>query len=332
MVQVHSVPWRASRRSATSSDVQRGQDAWRGKVTVPQRRHSDPMSRGSSARAGDQSPSATGTKSSAEHPGPWRTRGRACERPCSGACARRRRAAATQRKVPMRSPLVVPARLAERELDVVLGSAPHDVVRPARRVAGVGEPAQLLDPTEELAALAIRSGRPLDRELARRRPRAPAQLCGSLPSRRSKYRSKNVMPPSAAGSRRRARRPPWRARDPCRSRRSAAGRWSRPAGTTARCCCRARGSRGSAAVGRVSGIAPERIAAARNEAHTNSSSRRRARAVCRASSSRGEPLRADQQPLLGDEQPVAQHLLRRQVEQSCSTAASALSGSSASVV
>ena len=47
IVQVHSVPRVASRYSRTSTDVQRGQDAWRGNVTVSQRAQREPISRGS---------------------------------------------------------------------------------------------------------------------------------------------------------------------------------------------------------------------------------------------------------------------------------------------
>src|SRR2546423_1025066 len=46
IVQVHSAPVRASRGAPTSTDVQRGHDAWRGNVTVPQRRQADPISSG----------------------------------------------------------------------------------------------------------------------------------------------------------------------------------------------------------------------------------------------------------------------------------------------
>ena len=62
IVQLHSVPRRCSRRSSTSSEVQRGQDAWRGKVTVAHRRQLDPMSSGSCAVPAIR-PSATGTNS-----------------------------------------------------------------------------------------------------------------------------------------------------------------------------------------------------------------------------------------------------------------------------
>ena len=42
---------------------------------------------------------------------------------------------------------------------------PDDVMRPALGVAGVDEPAQLVEPAEELAAAAIVARGPLDREL-----------------------------------------------------------------------------------------------------------------------------------------------------------------------
>ena len=72
---------------------------------------------------------------------------------------------------------VIPARLAERELDIATDAAVHDVVSPALGVTRVDESTQLLEAAQELTALARVIGGPLDRELHDPPPPARAS-CG----------------------------------------------------------------------------------------------------------------------------------------------------------
>ena len=59
----------------------------------------------------------------------------------------------------------VPARLAERELDIAADTTVHYIVSPARGVTGVDEPSQFVSAAEELTALAGLIGSPLYGEL-----------------------------------------------------------------------------------------------------------------------------------------------------------------------
>ena len=153
-VHVQSVPRRASRRSPTSPDVQRGQASWRGNVTVPQRGHSEPRRTGSAAVPASRSRCMRGR---GEADG-GRAANHVAVHPPVGVEVRDREECADEAAV-------VPPRLAERELGVAVGGRPDDVVRPPVHVAGVDEGAQLRLAAAQLRRLAVVVVGPFDREL-----------------------------------------------------------------------------------------------------------------------------------------------------------------------
>ena len=135
IVQVHSVPRRASRRSSTSRRrAARRTSAWRGKATTPQRRHSRAdQHRRAPVRAGvsDATVSA-GIDARRLERDRGRARDHVARHPPVGVELRDREEGP--------DPLaVVVARLAERELDVAGAAAGQHVVRPVAHVAGVDE-------------------------------------------------------------------------------------------------------------------------------------------------------------------------------------------------